>query len=126
MVLVKDWWLHCYPLDATARTAKGGMNMNTFQVKNNIYKNGEYKPDNSKAMLKEKARDIVPTSKQVKYRNDLYDFCIQKGIVREGFSLFRTKQGITSNIRALLYIVKKNGLIEEFVARNAKQPEVEE
>ena len=96
--------------------------MNMVQWKNNLYKNGEYNPDNSKAMAVEKARSIVPTSNQVKYRDALYAFCVQKGIVREGFTIRRTKQGINSNIHALLSILRKNGLDEEFFARNAKQP----
>ena len=95
--------------------------MNMVQWKNNIYKNGEYNPDHSRQIAKEKAESIVPTSKQVKYSDDLYDFCIQKGIVREGFTIRRTKQGINANIRALLSILRKNGLDEEFFARNAKQ-----
>lgn len=100
--------------------------MNMVQTKNNIYKNGEYNPNHSIAMAKEKASNIVPTSKQVKYRDDLYAFCTQKGIMREGFPLARTKQGIAANIRAFMTTIKKNGLVEEFVTRNAKQPEVEE
>lgn len=97
--------------------------MNMQQWKNNLYKNGEYKPDHSRMMAVEKARSIVPTSDQVKYRDAFYDFCIQKGIViREGFRIYRTKQGISSNIQALLTILRKNGLTEEFFARNAKQP----
>lgn len=96
--------------------------MNMTQWKNNIYRNGEYKPDHSKMIAVEKAREIVPTSKQAKYRDDLYNFCIQKGIVREGFTIRRTKQGINANIRALLSILRKNGLAEEFFAGNAKQP----
>ena len=95
--------------------------MNLIQTKNNIYRNGEYNPDHSRQIAKEKAESIVPTSKQVKYRDDLYDFCIQKGIVREGgISIRRTKQGINANIRALISILKKNGLAEEFFARNAE------
>ena len=104
------------------RSAERRMIMNMTQTKNNIYKNGEYNPDHSRQIAKEKAKSIVPTSNQVKFRDDLYDFCIQKGIVREGFTVRRTKQGINANIRALLSILSKNGLREEFFARNAKQP----
>lgn len=99
--------------------------MNGVQYKNNIYRNGEYSPNRSRQIAKEKARSIEPGLKQLKYRDDLYKFCIEKEIVSEGFSLYRTKQGIRANIRALISIIKKNGLTEEFFARNEKQPEEE-
>ena len=88
--------------------------MNTYQKKDNIFKNGWYHPDHSKAMANEKKTSKVPTMKQVKYRDDLYNFCVQKGLLRDGFPLARTKQGITSNIRAFRTIIKKNGLEDEF------------
>lgn len=91
--------------------------MNMVHWKNNLYKNGEYNPSVSRTMAQEKARSITPTAKQLLYRDALYDFCIQKGIVKEGFRLSRTKQGIHSNIRSLITILEKNGLAEEFFSK---------
>ena len=96
--------------------------MNTVHAKNNRYKNGEYNPDHSLHIAREKAKSIEPTRNQVEYRDALYKFCIQKGIVREGFTLRRTKQGISANIRALISIIGKNGLAGEFFGGEAKQP----
>lgn len=92
--------------------------MNTVHAKNNRYKNGWYNPSYSNQIAKEKAESIEPSLKQVKYRDDLYKFCLQKGIVREGFRLGRTKQTIRSNIAAFQTIIRKNGLVDEFM--NAK------
>lgn len=96
--------------------------MNTIQWKNNLYKNGEYAPDHSKAMAVEKAKDISPSCKQAEYRDALYKFCKEKGLILHDFKFRRTKQGISANIQALISILRKNGLAEEFFARNAKQP----
>lgn len=95
--------------------------MNTIHSKNNIYKNGEYAPNHSKAMVKEKAKDIIPSRKQVEYRDDLYKFAVEKGLIKPGFKMGRAKTGIRSSIQALLTILIKNGCVEEFFARNAKQ-----
>ena len=95
--------------------------MNFVHWKNNIYKNGEYHPDNSVALAREKGRNIAPTVAQAKYRDDLLAFCKEKGLIREGFKIRRTEQGISSNIRAFITILKKNGLDDEFFARYAKQ-----
>lgn len=92
--------------------------MNTFQFKNNTYKNGEYDPSYSKRMVKDNAKSIEPSVKQLEYRDALYKFCVQKGLVREGFKLGRTKQNMRANISALIGILRRNGLMDEFV--NAK------
>ena len=81
--------------------------MNRIQAKNNIYKNGEYAPSYSIMIAKEKARSVVPTQLQAKYRDDLRDFCVQKGIVRGNFATSKTKNGIHKDIRALLTILRK-------------------
>jgi hypothetical protein len=94
-----------------------GKTMNTYHYKNNIVKNGEWNPDHSVALVKEKARSIEPTTKQVVYRDDLYNFCVQKGLVKPGFKLYRTKGGISSNIQAFMTILRKNGLVDEFIGR---------
>ena len=86
--------------------------MNTYHWKNNTYKNGEYHPDHSEAMAKEKR--IEPTIKQVEYRDALYKFCVQNGLVKEGFKMGRTNRGISSSINALKTIIRKNGLADEF------------
>ena len=96
--------------------------MNTVHWKNNLCKNGEYAPDHSKAMMVEKARSISPSCKQVEYRDALYKFCNERGLIRPGFKFRRTNRGISGNIQALITILQKNGLAEEFFARNAKQP----
>ena len=90
--------------------------MNTVHFKNNIYKSGDCHQSISKKILKENAKSIEPTINQVKYRDDLYEFCVEKGLVREGFKLGRTKQTIRSNIRALMTIIRKNGLVDEFMS----------
>ena len=96
--------------------------MNFVHWKNNTYKNGEYKPDHSIALVKERIRNIAPTVAQAKFRDDLLSFCKEKGLIREGFKIRRTEQGIRSNIQAFITILKKNGLDDEFFARCAKQP----
>ena len=88
--------------------------MNTVQFKNNLYKNGGFSPNHSEKMVKDKLRSIEPTLKQLEYRDNLYKYCVQKGLVRDGFRLMRTKQGIKANIYALISILRKNGLADEF------------
>lgn len=88
--------------------------MNMEQAKHNRFKNGEYNPSHSKAIAKDKAKSIEPTQKQVQFRDDLYKFCLQKGLVKDGFRIYRTKQGINTNIRAFITILEKNGLADEF------------
>ena len=92
--------------------------MNEVQWKNNLYKNGEYTPTHRKAMLVEKARDVTPTCKQIEYRDALYNFCKEKGLMRPGFKIRRTNRGVSANIKAFITILKKNGFAEEFFARN--------
>lgn len=94
--------------------------MNTYQYKDNLYKNGEWKLDRSEAMAKENRRSKVPTAKQQKYRDELYKFCLQKGVLKDGFPLARTKCGMQSNIRAFITILKKNGLEDEFFGRKER------
>ncbi len=88
--------------------------MNTVHAKHNRYKNGEYNPSHSKQIAQEKAESIEPTQKLMKYRDDLYKFCLQKGLLWDGFKVYRTKQGMKSNIWALISILRKNGLEDEF------------
>lgn len=87
--------------------------MNTVHSRNNIYKNGEWHPCHSKAMAVEKAKNILPTKDAVKYRDDLYKFCAEKGLLRN-FPLGRTRKAITANIRAFITLLNKNGLADEF------------
>ena len=96
--------------------------MNTVHAKNNIYKNGEYKPLNhSTLMAKENARSICPSVKQVEYRNALFKFCVQNGLVSKDFPLGRTKERIRSNINAFLGLLRRNGLADEFFSQSEKQ-----
>ena len=94
--------------------------MNFTQYKNNRFKNGEYHPSYSVQIEREKASSIEPTQKQVQYRDDLHKFCIQKGIVKDSFKIRRTKQGISSDIRAFITILKKHGFEDEFFGRSAE------
>ena len=88
--------------------------MNGIHAKNNIYKNGEYIPAHRLKTQDEKAKEIEPTHKQVEYRDNLYKFCVKKGIVGDKFRLGQTKRGITANIRALITILEKHGFADEF------------
>ena len=87
--------------------------MNGVQAKNNRYKNGEYNKHYADRCEMSQSK-IVPSEKQVKYRDTLYRFCIDKGIAMDGFPLGRTKRDIGSNIRALLTILRKHGFADEF------------
>lgn len=87
--------------------------MNGIHSINNIYKNGEYNihfADRFEMAQSNKE----PTMSQLEYRNALYQFCLQKGVIRDGFPLGRTRSQISSNIRAFLTILYKNGLAVEF------------
>lgn len=55
-----------------------------------------------------------PTMSQLEYRNALYHFCLQKGVIREGFLCGRTRMQVRSNISAFITILRKNGLADEF------------
>ena len=94
--------------------AEKGKTMNTVHLKNNIYKNGEYDPHISSKIAKEKAKNKVPSISQAKYRDALYKFCVEKGIVGDSFRLGRTKQNISANINAMKTILRKHGLADEF------------
>ena len=89
--------------------------MNYTQAKNNIYRSGQYHPDHSRKLQKDKATE--PTGKQILYRNDLYKFCLEKGMVRDGFRLGRTNREISANINAFKTILHKNGMVDEFRER---------
>ena len=88
--------------------------MNRIHSKNNLFISGAYNPSYSRALAQEKAKDIVPSTAQAEFRDNLYKFCNEKGLIRDGFKMRRTKQGITSNINARITIIKKNGLYDEF------------
>ena len=95
--------------------------MNGVHARNNRYKNGEYDPHYSTAIARGKAKNIEPSISQLQYRDDLYKFCVEKGIRMDRFHLGRTKKEIRANIYALISILKKNSLDEEFFGK-AKQP----
>ena len=59
-------------------------------------------------------RNKEPTMSQIEYRDALYNFCLQKGVIREGFLTGRTRLQMRSNIKALITILNKNGLAQEF------------
>ena len=85
-----------------------------------------YDANHSIQIVKQKAKSIEPSTKQLKYRNDLYRFCLQKGLVRKDFPLGRTKQDIKANIYAFNTILRKNGLADEFFAKTEEQPQNED
>lgn len=95
--------------------------MNYIQAKNNIYRNGQYHPDHSRKLLKDTGTE--PTGKQILYRNALYNFCKEKGLIRDGFHLGRTKRDISANIKAFMTILQKNGLVDEFCRRSEERKE---
>ena len=88
--------------------------MNGIHSKNNLFRSGAYNPSYSRELAQEKAKDIVPSVAQAEFRDNLYKFCNEKGLIRDGFKMRRAKQGIASNIHALITIIKKNGLYDEF------------
>lgn len=95
------------------KTAERRMIMNRTHSRNNIYKNGEYNIHFADR-LKAAQSKIIPTMSQIEYRNALYQFSLQKGVIQEGFPLGRTRSQISSNIRAFITILRKNGLDKEF------------
>ena len=99
--------------------------MNRIHAKNNMYKSREYNPNHSIRLVKDKAQSIEPSKKQVQYRDELYKFCVQKGIVRDGFRISVTKNGIRANIYALITILRKNGYADEFFGMNEQSAEVD-
>lgn len=88
--------------------------MNRTQYKNNIYKRGEYIKHFSDRLEIAKGKKIEPTRSQVQYRDALYKFCVEKQVVRDGFHLGRTNRAISANIQALITILKKHNLTDEF------------
>lgn len=96
--------------------------MNRIQSKNNIYKNGEYNKHYADRFEMVQSK-IEPTISQIEYRDALYKFCLQKGVIRDGFHLGRTRLQIRSNIRAFITILNKNGLAEEFFETSRQKVE---
>ena len=89
--------------------------MNGIHAKNNRYKNGEYnKHFADRYEMSKNERIKAPTMSQVEYRDALYKFCLEKGVIQDGFLLGRTRTQIRSNISAFITILRKNGLADEF------------
>lgn len=96
--------------------------MNRIQSKNNLYKNGEYnKHYADRFEMAQSSKE--PTMSQLEYRDALYKFCLQKGVIRDGFPLGRTRLQIRSNIRAFITILEKNGLDKEFFEKHKPKAE---
>lgn len=87
--------------------------MNRTHYKNNLYKNGEYNKHFSDRLEIAKGK-IEPSRSQLQYRDALYKFCVEKQVVRDGFRLGRTNREISANIRALITILEKYNLTDEF------------
>lgn len=90
--------------------------MNEVQLKNNMYKAGVSR-SRVDAIVKEKGRNVIPTNKQVQFRDALYNFLKEKGIIKPNFRLERSRRGIHSNINALKTILYKHGLDDEFYTK---------
>lgn len=90
--------------------------MNSVEAKNNRYKAGNYHPSHSAKFAKDRATNIIPTTNAVEYRNALYKFCVANEIITKDFPLARTRNGISSNIRAFLSTIKRNGLMDEWMS----------
>ena len=100
---------------AETGSAERRMIMNQTHAKNNRYKNGEYnKHFADRYEMSKKQRIKEPTMSQVEYRDALYKFCLEKGVIREGFLRGRTRTQVCSNISAFITILRKNGLADEF------------
>ena len=98
--------------------------MNGIHAKNNRYKNGEYnKHFADRYEMSKKERIKAPTMSQVEYRDALYKFCLEKGVILDGFLLGRTRTQIRSNISAFITILRKNGLADEFYETNKTKAE---
>ena len=96
--------------------------MNGVHAKNNRYKNGEYNKHYAYRYEMSQSRK-EPTMSQIEYRDALYKFCIDKGLVRDSFRLGRTNREFSANIRALITILSKHGFADEFfgkIMRNKK------
>ena len=94
-------------------TAERRMIMNEIHAKNNRYKNGEYNKHYADRYEMAQSRK-EPTMSQIEYRDALYKFCLEKGVIRDGFLRGRTRVQVSSNISALITILHKNGLADEF------------
>ena len=96
--------------------------MNGTHSKNNRYKNGEYNKHFADRYEMAQSRK-EPTMSQIEYRDALYKFCLEKGVIREGFLCGRTRLQVRSNISALLTILRKNGLSDEFYEKHKPNKE---
>jgi len=91
--------------------------MNSMMTKRNMVALGLGERYNIDTFAKEKAASIEPSVAQKKYRDELYKFVAEKGIVRDSFKLGRTKQMIGRDIRSLHTIITKHGLWDEWERR---------
>lgn len=90
---------------------------NTEQTVQNMMAHGLYKADRVAAFAMDKAKSIEPSVAQVKYRDDLYKFIVEKGVARDNFKLGRTKQMISKDIRSFWTIISKHRLEDEWNRR---------
>lgn len=97
--------------------------MNLIQMANNVYKSGSHKP-NYRTTMAVKDHLNTPTQAQAKYRNALYKFLREKGLV-QGLQLYGDKQGMRSNIKAFLTIIERHGLMEERMSRKDERADNE-
>ena len=96
--------------------------MNQTHAKNNRYKNGEYNKHYADRFEMAQSNK-EPTMSQLEYRDALYKFCLEKGIIRDGFPLGRTRLQMRSNIKAFITILEKNGLAKEFFETHKQKAE---
>lgn len=93
--------------------------MNTELKKQNMVAHGLYKADRVAAFAKDKATSIEPSVAQIKYRDELYKFVVEKGVAANNFKLGRTKKMIFKDINAFKTIIGKHGLWDEWKRRAA-------
>ena len=98
------------------------MIMNRIQSRNNLCKNGEYNKHYADRYEMAQSRK-EPTMSQLEYRDALYKFCLEKGIIRDGFPLGRTRLQMRSNINAFITILEKHGLAKEFFEKHKPKAE---
>lgn len=58
-----------------------------------------------------------PTDKQMQYHRALVAFCKERGIPVGPFERFGNKDDCSSKIRAMITVLKKHGLADEFFGR---------
>lgn len=101
------------------------MSYNYFQSYGNAYKKGERIKTITDRQCYRLAHDGTISDKQMQYHTDLFNFLLDKGLVRAGdvFDKPRNKKDCMSKINALRTILYKNGLNDEFYKKDGEANE---